>query len=100
LQYSKELTEAIDSINRKNKTKILQEVSKLEAEFDKFIEDNDYDSLLKIVPGKMIIGEVVIQLGVRSKEDYIEKVQTLVKTDSGFRNIIEAMIGIDGEYNV
>lgn len=90
LAYSSELSNAIDSTNGENKLQILSEVKKLSVQLDEFIQNSDYNNLLGVVPGKMIINEAAIQIGLRNKETYIEKVLTMARGNTDFCNLLRS----------
>jgi len=94
LKYDNNFENTINKINQENKTAIIKEVEDLGTKIDDLTGSDDYDSLLKIVPGKMLFGYVIQQIGLNNKDDYIAMVQKLIKQDDGFKHLVAEKIGI------
>jgi hypothetical protein len=94
-KYTESLCEDIEKQNIVNKAKLMSEVNALSNDFDKHIRENNYDELIRIIPGKCIIGDAVNLLGIKSKDDYVDKVVALISSDKNFANQIRAVLGVD-----
>lgn len=86
--YGDSLSEEIDAINNKNKISILDEVKNMASNFDKYVTENDYDSLLRIVSGKMFLGDISSELGCKDKSDYVEKFVDMIYTQRDFKELV------------
>ena len=56
--------------------------------------NKDYDSLMKIVPGKSIINDVAQIMGVQ-KDFYLRNLLSLINSDSNLRRELLELIKID-----
>ena len=83
------LEESLDLMNKSNnecfKTSFDSFVSSLEIAVDSC----DYDALMKLVPGKMIINNCAELLGMANKEHYVRLVLKLIEGDEDLRSSLK-----------
>lgn len=75
----------LDIISEDNKTKFLEEYHFFETQLMESIKNKDYDKLMKIVPGKQIISDVVKIVGFASVSLYVNKLLLQINEDNSLR---------------
>ena len=91
LSYDGNLNEQLDYINCKNKNDLLKAVEELSNEIEQSI---DYDKLVSIVPGKMLLNTVAMRVGLNEDNDYVDLVLKYLKTDYEFNQKIKCLLDI------
>jgi ABC-type cobalamin/Fe3+-siderophores transport system ATPase subunit len=89
LSVGRELENQIDQAAAINKQKILTETNSLSEQFDSYVQNCQYNDLIGIIPGKMFINEVAIQLGLRNAAAYVNKVLSKSALDTSFRELLK-----------
>lgn len=84
----------LDIISEANKTKFLEEYHFFETQLMESIKNKDYDKLMKIVPGKQIISDVVKIVGFASVSLYVNKLLLQINEDNSLREEILNFIEI------
>lgn len=84
----------LDIISEDNKTKFLEEYHFFETQLMESIKNKDYDKLMKIVPGKQIISDVVKIVGFASVSLYVNKLLLQINEDNSLREEILNFIEI------
>ena len=84
----------LKSLMNENEEKFINEYSAFEKKLDTNILNKDYDSLMKIVPGKSIINDVAQIMGVQ-KDFYLRNLLSLINSDSNLRRELLELIKID-----
>lgn len=84
----------LDIISEANKTKFLEEYHFFETQLMESIKNKDYDQLMKIVPGKQIIFDVVKIVGFASVSLYVNKLLLQINEDNSLREEILNFIEI------
>lgn len=84
----------LDIISETNKTKFLEEYHFFETQLMESIKNKDYDKLMKIVPGKQIISDVVKIVGFASISLYVNKLLLQINEDNSLREEILNFIEI------
>ena len=84
----------LDIISESNKTKFLEEYQSFEDDLLSCIKNENYDELMKFVPGKMIISDVAKIVGFANDSLYVNKLLLQIKTDIQLKNEILNLIEI------
>jgi ABC-type branched-chain amino acid transport systems, ATPase component len=94
LKFGEGLDEQISKLNKSNQDNLIEKVKLLEQKFDKFVSENSYDKLIRLVPAKGIYNLVAHELGLSNEKFLTNKVVSLINTNSGFKNMIESKINL------
>lgn len=94
IKYEEELEREIDEINQKNKEQLIQEINKLESNIDIYIQNEDYEKILNILPGKTIIKTIVRELGFSDEKAYIAFLINQIRINEEFRQIIVSRLPV------
>ena len=84
----------LDIISESNKTKFLEEYQSFENNLLESIKNKDYDQLMKIVPGKQIISDVVKIVGFANVSFYVNKLLLQINEDKQLKEEILNFIEI------
>ena len=84
----------LDIISESNKTKFLEEYQSFENNLLESIKNEDYDQLMKIVPGKQIISDVVKIVGFANVSFYVNKLLLQINEDKQLKEEILNFIEI------
>jgi len=84
----------LDIISESNKTKFLEEYQSFEDDLLYCIKNEDYDELMKFVPGKMIISDVAKIVGFANDSLYVNKLLLQIKADIKLKKEILNLIEI------
>ena len=76
-----DLTKTLDSINNQNKTIFLSAFSQFSTTLNNAITSLDYNALMKLVPGKLIINNCAKLMGLNDKDIYVKLVLKLLEED-------------------
>lgn len=87
-----DINAALDNINEENKKNFLNVFNAFECDLASAIESNDYSTLMKMVPGKMIINDVANLFGFQNKKVYINQVILLLNKDHELLDKIKNII--------
>lgn len=92
LRYDENFNKRIDKINLINKNTLISEVDKL----SKMIDDiEDYDSLVSIIPAKMLLDSVAKGIGLHSGDDYVQLIIKYLSRDKDFNKSIKQLLNIN-----
>ena len=94
------LDSSIDSINRKNKKRILELYQQFSSRLDSLITANDYYNLIKLIPGKLLLSTAAQAMHYRSSQDYINSVLREIRINTKFKEVLNEKIGLEDFYNV
>ncbi|MEE1390032.1 MAG: DUF4435 domain-containing protein [Clostridia bacterium] len=94
IKYEEELEREIDEINQKNKEQLIQEINKLESNIEIYIQNEDYEKILNILPGKTIIKTIVRELGFSDEKAYIAFLINQIRINEEFRQIIVSKLPV------
>lgn len=94
IKYEEELEKEIDEINQKNKEELIQEINKLESNIDLYIQNENYEGILNILPGKTIIKTLVRKLGFSDEKAYIAFLVNQIRINEEFRQIIVSKLPV------
>lgn len=92
LKFGEGLDEQISMLNKSNQDNLIEKINLLEEKFDKFVSENSYDELIRLVPAKGIYNLVARELGLNEEKFLTNKVVSLINTNSEFKNMIESKI--------
>lgn len=94
IKYEEELEREIDEINQKNKEQLIQEINKLESNIEIYIQNENYEKILNILPGKTIIKTIVRELGFSDEKAYIAFLINQIRINEEFRQIIVSKLPV------
>lgn len=80
--------------NAQNNEKLKQSLSEYETLFDTYVTENNYESLIKIVPAKCIFKESSKLLGFSDSNAYIDRIVVLLKQDHTFKDLVKSKINL------
>lgn len=92
LKFGEGLDGQISMLNKSNQDNLIEKINLLEEKFDKFVSENSYDELIRLVPAKGIYNLVARELGLNEEKFLTNKVVSLINTNSEFKNMIESKI--------
>lgn len=92
LKFGERLDEQISNLNKSNQDNLIEKIKLLEQRFNKFVSENSYDELIRLVPAKGIYNLVARELGLSNEKFLTNKVVSLINTNSEFKNMIESKI--------
>ena len=80
--------------NAQNNEKLKQSLSEYETLFDTYVTENNYESLIKVVPAKCIFKESSKLLGFSDSNAYIDRIVVLLKQDRTFKDLVKSKINL------
>lgn len=89
LKYDSRFEECVDALNAQNKDKIIKSVNILLENIEKFISEENYDELIRIIPGKMIIDFAAKELRFACKEDFITFFTMRIRTNQELKDLVK-----------
>lgn len=89
----------IDAINAKNKDMIIDNFNHFSSLLKELIANNEYSSLIKLVPGKQLLATAARALRYREKQDYISAVLNEIHDNSSFKNTLLKKIALEEFYS-
>ena len=84
----------IDRLNAENKQVFLSHFQSFCSRLDKALIEMDYESIMKLVPGKMIINEIARLFGYINKEEFIRQVLIRIENNNQVLNKIKKLVPI------
>lgn len=94
IRYSNQLEKEIDENNEKNKKEIIEEINELSINIDKYIESENYEKVITILPGKTVIKSIVKMLGFSEEKAFIAFIANQIKMNSEFKQLITSKLPI------
>lgn len=90
---------SLKDLNNRNSEKFKNIYSEFKKKLEKAIDNCEYDSLMKLVPGKMIIADVAKQFGLSGEDTYIKLLFKLLIDDNQLKKELELFIGMSNNPN-
>lgn len=89
----------IDSINSNNKKIIVNKFNEFSSILENLIENSDYSSLIKLIPGKQLLATAARALHLSKQQDYIEIFIKEIRADPSFKSKVMDKIGLEDFFN-
>ncbi|MCQ2791933.1 MAG: DUF4435 domain-containing protein [Bacilli bacterium] len=88
------LEESLNSLNTKNNGIFLAKYSSFKNALDQNIILNNYDSLMKLVPGKMIIADIAAIYKMSDAKSYIKLLLSKLRFDEALKEKLRSFVDI------
>ena len=66
---------------------------------ENLIENSDYSSLIKLIPGKQLLATAACALHLSKQQDYIEIFIKEIRADPSFKSKVMDKIGLEDFFN-